>query len=87
MTINEPCNLDVPAGATPMTIADAILRECDKEVLNEVLYYIQCHLRYNQSQELIKCKDCRHFNNGDCTELPKLVSEDDFCSFAERRTE
>lgn len=34
--------------------------------------------------EIIRCKDCKHFNDGDCTELPKLVSEEDFCSFAER---
>lgn len=37
--------------------------------------------------EIIRCKDCKHFNDGDCEELPKLVSEDDFCSFAERRTD
>lgn len=36
---------------------------------------------------LIRCKDCKHFNDGDCTELPKIVSETDFCSFAERRAE
>lgn len=35
---------------------------------------------------IIRCKDCKHFNDGDCEELPKLVSEDDFCSYAERRT-
>ena len=36
---------------------------------------------------IIRCKYCKHFNDGDCEELPKLVSEDDFCSFAERRTD
>ena len=35
--------------------------------------------------ELIRCKDCKHFNDGDCTELPKLVSEYDFCSFGESK--
>lgn len=40
MRIDEPCNLYVPTGATPMTIADAILRECDADTLDEVLYYI-----------------------------------------------
>ena len=36
-------------------------------------------------QEPICCKDCKHFNDGDCEELPKIVSETDFCSFAERK--
>lgn len=44
MKMENPCNLEVPAGATPMTIADAILRECDSEILEEVLYYIDCFL-------------------------------------------
>ena len=44
MKIENPCNLEVPTGATPMTIADAILRECDIEILGEVLYYINCFL-------------------------------------------
>ena len=44
MKIEEPCNLEVPTGATPMTIADAILRECDREILEEVLYYIDCFM-------------------------------------------
>lgn len=35
-------------------------------------------------EKLIRCRDCRHFNDGDCEELPKIVSENDFCSFAER---
>ena len=35
--------------------------------------------------EIIHCKDCKHFNDGDCEELPKIVSETDFCSFAERK--
>lgn len=45
MKIERPCNLDVPTGATPMTIADAILRELDSETLKEVLYYIDCFLK------------------------------------------
>lgn len=44
MKMENPCNLEVPAGATPMTIADAILRECDRETLEEVLYFIDCFL-------------------------------------------
>ena len=46
MRMNDPCNLNVPTGATPMTIADAILRECDTETLSEVLYYIDCYMKY-----------------------------------------
>ena len=47
MKMIEACNLNVPAGATPMTIADAILRECDDETLQEVLYYIDCFMKKN----------------------------------------
>ena len=48
MKMERACNLDVPTGATPMTIADAILRELDNETLEEVLYYIDCFLeRHN----------------------------------------
>lgn len=47
MRMNDPCNLNVPTGATPMTIADAILRECDSETLAEVLYCIDCYMKYH----------------------------------------
>ena len=47
MKMIEACNLNVPPGATPMTIADAILRECDNETLEEVLYYIDCFKKKN----------------------------------------
>lgn len=33
----------------------------------------------------VRCGDCIHFNDGDCTELPKMVSEADYCSWGERR--
>ena len=46
MRMDSPCNLYAPAGATPMTIADAILRECDRETLTEVLYYIDCYMKF-----------------------------------------
>lgn len=42
---------------------------------------------YKQMEEIIRCRDCKHFNDGDCEEMPKLVSEMDFCSFGERRSE
>ena len=35
--------------------------------------------------ELVRCKDCRHYAFGDCDEMPKLVSPDDYCSYGERR--
>ena len=47
MKMIEACNLNVPPGATPMTIADAILRECDNETLEEVLYYIDYFKKKN----------------------------------------
>ena len=52
MKMIEACNLNVPPGATPMTIADAILRECDNETLEEVLYYIDCFMKKNGFKEL-----------------------------------
>jgi len=48
MTMERACNIEVPTGATPMTIADAILRELDSETLEEVLYYIDCFLKRNE---------------------------------------
>lgn len=36
-------------------------------------------------EKIIRCKDCSYFNDGDCAELPKIVSEDDFCSYGERK--
>ena len=51
MRMNEVCNLEVPTGATPMTIADAILRECDNETLQEVLYYIDCFMEKHGFKE------------------------------------
>lgn len=42
MQLERACNLDIPSGATPMTIADAIIRATDNETLEEVLYYIDC---------------------------------------------
>ena len=37
--------------------------------------------------ELVRCKDCRHYNDGDCDEMPKLVNPDDYCSYGERSNE
>lgn len=35
-------------------------------------------------QEVVRCKDCRHWNNGDCYRL-ELSKPDDFCSYGERK--
>ena len=51
MKMESACNLDVPASSTPMTIADAILRELDNETLEEVLYYIDCVLKRHKYRE------------------------------------
>jgi hypothetical protein len=44
MTI-EKVDINAMAGATPMTIADAVVRECpDKEILEDVVYYINAYI-------------------------------------------
>ena len=40
---------------------------------------------YVETGKLVRCRDCKHYNDGDCTELPKLVGDDDFCSFGEKK--
>ena len=55
MTMERACNLDVPTGATPMTIADAILRELDSETLEEVLYYIDCFIKRHKEGSESEC--------------------------------
>ena len=35
--------------------------------------------------KVVRCKDCKHFNDGDCTEMPKIRSESDYCSWGERK--
>ena len=57
MRMDSPCNLYAPTGSTPMSIADAILRECDTETLAEVLYYIDCYLKfYDKTIKVIDLK-------------------------------
>lgn len=36
--------------------------------------------------EVVRCKDCRYWNNGDCYRL-ELSRPDDFCSYGERKEE
>ena len=94
MRMNDPCNLNVPAGATPMTIADAILRECDTETLAEVLYYIDCYMKFHdntikvidlksaESEPEVRkyeaCKGCRYNDE-------KVHAECVFCNIVDRK--
>lgn len=34
--------------------------------------------------EVVRCKDCKHWNKGDCYRL-EMSMEDDFCSYGERK--
>lgn len=34
--------------------------------------------------EVVRCKDCRYWENGDCYRL-ELSRQDDFCSYGERK--
>lgn len=45
MRIEEPVNINVPSGSTPLTIADAVIRECaDEEWLQDVVFYINAYI-------------------------------------------
>ena len=39
------------------------------------------------SIDIVRCGECKHWNDGDCEELPKLTSADDYCSYGEREGE
>ena len=42
----------------------------------------------NKLQELIRCKDCKHWDGVDtCDVIDAPVWDDDFCSLAERKEE
>ena len=64
-------------GAGEFILENSDYTEAVEEVLDMAIEALE--------QEPIRCKDCKHFNDGDCEELPKIVSETDFCSFAERK--
>jgi len=55
------------------------------EYIMELVYGRYGVPSYHIVQELIRGEDCKHYNDGDCTELPKLVGDDDFCSFGEKK--
>lgn len=42
---DKPSVLFLQSGATPMTVAEMVIRECsDEEWLQEVVYFINCYL-------------------------------------------
>ncbi len=45
-----------------------------------------CSLFENKADfvEVVRCKDCKHWSNGDCYRL-ELSRPDDFCSYGERK--
>ena len=49
------------------------------------LDYVQKFVYHTSTIDIVTCRECRHYNNGDCTEMPKLVQPDDFCSYGERK--
>ena len=34
---------------------------------------------------VVRCKDCKHWNNGDCYRI-ELTRPDDYCSYGERKS-
>lgn len=46
---DKPSVLFLQSGATPMTVAEMVVRECsDEEWLQEVVYFINCYLTRNK---------------------------------------
>ena len=78
--------------------ADALLKDIEKSVVftvrtgqkspeirgaNKIVDRIKSAQAVDM-QEVIRCKDCRYWNNGDCYRL-ELSKPDDFCSYGERK--
>lgn len=42
------------------------------------------HLIANGVVPMVRCKDCKHWNNGDCYRI-ELTRPDDYCSYGERK--
>lgn len=34
---------------------------------------------------VVRCRDCRFFNDGDCTQVARLVGEQSYCDLGERK--
>lgn len=55
------------------------------ELLDDVMYALEEESTID-AVEVVRCKDCKYWNNGDCYRL-ELSRPDDFCSYGERKEE
>lgn len=55
------------------------------ELLDDVMYALEEESTID-AVEVVRCKDCKYWNNGDCYRL-ELSRPDDFCSYGERKKE
>ena len=46
--------------------------------------YVAEYLVSNDVVQVVRCKDCKHWNNGDCYRL-ELSMPNDFCSYGEAK--
>ncbi len=68
--------------------------ELSKGAVLEYSYAIATNMRVIKEKDLeatapdtekvVRCKDCRHWNNGDCYRM-ELSRENDFCSYGEKK--
>lgn len=58
--------------------------EWECEVQPETVLQIAEHLVENDVVPVVRCKDCKHWNNGDCYRI-ELTRPDDYCSYGERK--
>lgn len=81
--------------------ADAVMRDATAEEKASVQKYIDSIS--TEAVQVVRCKDCRHrckepiyskadvhwviYQIGDCPIICKTVSDDDYCSWGERREE
>lgn len=55
------------------------------ELLDDVMYALE-EAPTIDAVEVVRCKDCKYWNNGDCYRL-ELSRPDDFCSYGEKKEE
>lgn len=55
------------------------------ELLDDVMYALEEEPTID-AVEVVRCKDCKYWNNGDCYRL-ELSRPDDFCSYGEKKEE
>lgn len=60
---SSPCaipSLIVPPGSTPMTIADAVIREVhDKDLIEDVIYYLECYMNRAYPEDKVSFDGCK----------------------------